>query len=192
MLYLCANPSKAIPATKDFLERALTSFTIGKLSELNIFGKPTATQVAYSGYKANIECFLQATVLKSKVSTSQMHVPFPSGYICSAPLPLPRTVFALAGNPSKKQVDLIMDKLSEEGVTKVHMSHKNTYTLDRPTAKSINNLKKICTPTCARIDGYAQLEGTMALLPIYGYIDAFLATHTYSFKSSDFERFDFL
>jgi hypothetical protein len=99
MLYICAHPSKAIPATKDFLARALSNFTIGKISELNIFGKPTETQVAYGGYKANIECFLSATANRTKISTSTFHVPFPSGYVCSVPLPLPRTVFALSGNP---------------------------------------------------------------------------------------------
>jgi hypothetical protein len=95
MLYICANPSKAIPATREFIARALSGFTVGKPSELNIFGKPKETQFAYSGYAANIESFLYATATGHRVNTSFFHVPFPESYKATCPLPIRRLVFAL-------------------------------------------------------------------------------------------------
>lgn len=185
MIYTASQPSKLVPSTKEFVARALTGLTIGRLGEINMFGKPTEHQLAYDGYKANIECFLAATALGKKVSTRIEHHPFPASYTPTVTLPLPQVVFQLQGNPTAADLKKLEGKLEKEGMERLQIKNKNTFVLKKPSATSIRNLSKMCPPTCAFLEGYAQLIGASSLLPIYEFVDAFLATHTYSYKKSD-------
>lgn len=187
MIYICAQPSKLVPSTKDFVARGLNGFTIGRIGDINLFGKPTEHQLAYDGYRSNIECFLAATALGQKVATRVEHCPFPSTYKATVPLPLPQVVFKLQGTPTNTEIQNIEKKLAKEGIEKLQIKTTNTYVLKNPSATSIQNLLRICPSTCAFLEGYSQLNGASALLPIYDYVDAFLATHTYSYKKSDFD-----
>jgi len=185
MIYIASQPSKLVPSTKDFVARGLNGLTIGRLGDISLFGKPSEHQLAYDGYKANIECFLAATASGKKIATRVEHCPFPIDYKPSVPLPLPQLVFKLPGKPSAQNIKAIEEKLAGEGMERLQIKEAVTFTLKRPSHTSVRNLMKICPPTCAFLEGYAQLIGVYTLLPIYGYIDSFLATHTYSYKKSD-------
>lgn len=185
MLHICSKVSKAIPATREFLARGLNSFTVGRLSDIGIFGKPNFPQIAYDGYKANIECFISATAHGKKVTTATPHAPFPATYDVTVPLPLPRLVFTITATLTPADRARFENSLASEGLVKLSVKDNQTYTLSSPTAKTIRKLSKICRDKTMMLDGYSQLAGLKVILPIYEYIDAFLATNTYSFKQSD-------
>jgi hypothetical protein len=185
MIFLAAKVTNIISATREFLSRGLNSFTVGRIGDIGVFGKPLAHQLAYDGYKANIECFLTATATNKKISCSHECCPFPESYKSTVPLPLPRVVFTLVGTLSSEQITRFEQAYGTSGLEKLVVKDPHTYTLERPTPENIKKLSRGTKDRSISLDGYAQIKAVLHLLPIYGMIDSFLATHTYSFRSHD-------
>jgi len=59
MLYLAIAASKMSPATSEFSQRGL-NMAPTQLSKFHFFGVPNGKQIAFSGYKDNIDAFLYA------------------------------------------------------------------------------------------------------------------------------------
>jgi len=185
MFYLANKVSGIIASTREFLARGLNAFTIARISDVGVFARPLEHQLAYDGYKANLECFLTATALQKKVSCTTEHCPFPSGYTITAPIPIPRVVFTLKGPLTEEQVTKFEQAYESSGLLKIKTKAEHTYTLEAPTLDQIRKLKKGSTPRSINLDGYAQISGAYVMLPVLCMMDAFLSTHTYSFRRSD-------
>lgn len=160
-----------------------------KLSELGVIGVPNQKQIAYSGYKDNIEAFLFATAMKAKTSIANTSYPIPYDYIPGAPFAYPRTVFGLAKATDPSGIQRMLNGLQSEGIKVVQLGkgNQNAYTLEYPSFKTLSTvLPNIAKPYIASLDGYSQVEHSLCILRVYQCLDLFLATNTYSYKKDDF------
>jgi len=159
--------------------------TMGRISDVVCFGKADQNQVAFSGYKDNIEAFLHATAVGKKTSISAGHFPIPFDYIPTVPLPLPRTLFKLAKKPSPEFIVKMKEGLERFGITEVFVGKGDpSFVLDHPGYQSLmSNVRAISLPRGPVVEGVSQLESTILSLRLYQCIDLFLRTNTYSFKT---------
>jgi hypothetical protein len=184
MIYITGNSSGSAPSTTAFASRGLTSYTQSQVSKVPLLGKPTQNQLAFSGYKDNIEAFLYATSIKKKVLVSAGHFPIPEDYRPSIPLPLPATVFKLARKPNAEQLKRLKDGLDKFGLGEVQLGKGDpSFTITAPTYKHLaNTLPPLCQPRTGNVTGYSQLDSATTFLRVYQCIDLFCAVNTYSYK----------
>jgi hypothetical protein len=158
-----------------------------------VIGIANQKQIAYSGYKDNIEAFLFSTAMKSKVTIANTSYPIPHDYIPGAPFAYPRTVFALAKSTDPEGIQRMLNGLQSEGIKVVQLGKggQNAYTLEHPSFKTLSTiLPNIAKPYISSLDGYSQVEHSMCILRVYQCLDLFLATNTYSYKKDDFYGVD--
>jgi hypothetical protein len=184
MIYIASEVRNNAPATSAFVAKGLTDFTQGRIRDITLFGKPTIVQVAYSGYKDNIEAFLYATATGKKVSTNTGHFPIPHTYVPSVPLPYPQTIFRLAKKPNGDQLKKIKEGLEKYGLSEIQLGKGDpSFIVHHPTfSHLIQSLPSISLPRTGNVEATAQLEASTAITRIYQCIDLFLATNTYSYK----------
>lgn len=184
MIYIASDLQKNLVPSLDFSNRGLTGLTQGRVSDIVLFGKPTAVQLAFSGYKDAIEAFLYATAVGKKTLVSAGHFPIPTDYAPTVPLPLPQTIFRLAKAANPEQLKKLKEALESAGIKEVSVGKGlPSFTVTTPSFKHLSSsLPTICSPTAATVEGHAQLGGSTASLRIYQCIDLFLRVNTYSYK----------
>jgi hypothetical protein len=184
MIYICGSTSGKLIQTQEFSNRKLDGLTQGRVRDIVLFGKADYTQLAYDGYKANLEAFLLATAVKAKVSTKELHFPLPADYEPQVPLPYPPVIFKLAKKPSDADVTSLRNGLEKWGLLEVKAGKGNpSFSLDRTSFTLLRRtLPAISVPRGPSVTGYAQLEGTSEMLRVYQCVDAFLATNTYFYR----------
>lgn len=188
MIYICAQTSKTNPSTNDFIGRGLAKYTVSPVSNVALFGVPHQKQLAYSGYKDNIEAFIYATATKQKVLCTAPHFPIPSDYIPTYPDIFPRTLFGLARKTEPTGIAKMVLGLEKEKISVVVTNQGQAYTLDKPSFRTLSTiLPRIAKPIITFQAGYSQVESSMAIMRVYQCIEAFLATNTYSYKKQDFD-----
>jgi len=195
LLYLCGVASSINRSTSAFVNRGLTQYTVGRLSQIQAIGKPTELQFAFSGYKGSIEHFVAATANKTKYLTSAEEVPLPDGYIPSVPLPLPALVFRVGAAIKGPLFKKLTEKLTAEGLNQADVGGEagTAFELMRPSWNTVYNIGvKAFNRNCARLDGRAQFGDLLLFKPIYQFIDAFLATNTYPYKEDRYALFHFV
>lgn len=188
MLFLAKETSKSLPASMAFKQRNL-NLAQARVSELVCTAKPTQTQIAYSGYKDNLEAFLFATATQRKVTTEGSVYSIPDSWVPKLPLAYPRVIVRFARQQTPEMIRLFEEKMAEFGTLKVAVGKgPSSYTIERPTMKILQEiLPTVCSPTGAYVDGHAQLNAAKAILPVYRCIDLFLATNTYDYKLPSLE-----
>lgn len=187
MLYIAKESSKTQPSTIAFKERGIP-LTQTRVSDITILGRARSVQLAYSGYKDNIEAFLLATASGKKVTTNGSVYTIPDDYVPTVPLEFPQTILKLAKAPSAANLKLMMDKLEAQGIARVEVGRgEPAFTLSRPTFKSLTQtFPGISHPQTAFIDHHAQLEASMMSCRLYQCVDLFLRTNTYYYKEGDY------
>jgi len=160
---------------------------MGRISDIICFGKADSNQIAYSGYKDNIEAFLFATAMKQKISIATGHFPIPKDYVPTVPLPLPRTLFQLSKKPTKEFVEKMKGALEGAGITEVFVGKGNpSFVLTTPEFATLTGtIISVSNPRGPVIEGTAQLEAAIYSLRILQCIDLFLRTNTYSYRIED-------
>lgn len=189
LIYLCADASATNTITKEFKIKGLSNLTVGRLSQLHIFSKPYQPQFAYGGYKSNIEAFVAATILKKKLLTNQAEYPLLDDYIPTVPLPLPQVICKLKSSLTSAQTTKILERWRNEGMSSIDIGKGGpAFEILEPSWRvAFRGLKELANPQCARVDKRAQVEDLQLLKPIYQFIDGFLATNTYPYKSVDYQ-----
>jgi hypothetical protein len=189
MIYTCTSTSKGRPTTVAFSSRNLPQFTVTQLSTLGVLGSPNKKQIAYSGYKDNIEAFLYATSMKMKVTIANTSYPVPMDYIPRSSFPYPRTVFGLAKSTNAAEIERMMKGLEGEGIKAIQLGKGGqAYTIDKPSFRTLAViLPSIAKPYISSVDGYSQVEHSLAILRVYQCLDLFLATNTYSYRSNNYQ-----
>jgi hypothetical protein len=149
-----------------------------------IVGKADEHQLAYAGYKDNVESFLYATAMKAKVSISVGHVPVPTDFEPQVPLPMPKIVFKVAGKTTAETLARMKSGLEKFGLAEKYTGKgAPSYTLSGPTFNFIRDtLPKLALPVAASAEKYAQPVAATTALRLYQCVDLFLATNTYSYK----------
>lgn len=189
LLYLCAAASSVVKSTSAFLLRGLGQFTVGRLSQIQAVGKASEPQFAYGGYKATIEHFVAATILKTKINTSAEALPLPASYIPTVPIPLPSIIVRTGAAIGKDVVSRMVQKLKGEQIENAEIGGTGgpAFEIMKPSWRTIFIAgPSIFNRYCARVDGRAQFGDLLLFRPIYQFIDAFLATNTYPYKREDY------
>lgn len=183
MIYICANVGRT-PQTSIFAERGLSGKTQGLISGIELFAKAKNTQLAYSGYKDNIEAFVSATASREKILVSAGHFPIPNGYGVTMPLPLPRVVYKLNKPPTSDGLAKMRAGLARYGLRDAELGKGNpVFTLEAPDFRTLQeNIPRVCQPRTGTVEGYAQMEIIPSVLKLYQCVDAFLATNTYFYR----------
>lgn len=188
LIYLCADASASNVLTTEFKIRGLRNLTVGRLSQIHIFAKPTEPQFAYGGYKSNIEAFVAATIRKEKLLTNQEEYPLPESYIPTVPLPLPQLICKLKTSLTTSQIEKILGKWRDEEIAPIDIGKGGpAFEILAPSWKvAFTSIKELAQLQCARVDKRAQVGDLQLLRPVYQFIDGFLATNTYPYKKRDY------
>jgi len=188
MIYICAGVQGKVPQTQAFANRHLSGMTQGRISDITLHGYAPVRQIAYSGYKDNIEAFLFATAVKTKVSTKMDHYPIPSDYIPTVPLPLPPIVLKFAKSPPPDFLQAVMAQWEKYGAKRVEVGQGTPcIVVEQPDLALLQKAPSWFTPRGPSLSQYAQLEGVLEAVRVYQCIDLFLATNTYFYKKADDE-----
>jgi len=190
MIYIASEVRNNAPSSAAFVSKGLTDFTQGRIRDITLFGKPTNTQVAFSGYKDAIEAFLYAKATGMKVLTSGGYFPIPEDYTPTVPLPYPSTVFRLAKKPNADQLRKMKEGLERYGLEEVQIGKGDpSFVLRSPTFQHLSRtLPAIANSRTGNVEGSAQADASLAILRIYQCIDLFLSVNTYSYRKGDDER----
>lgn len=185
MIYIAENATSILPATAPFTKRDLNGLTVGKMSNLILFGKPREPQLAYAGYRQNIETFCFATATGKKVLVGNEGLPFPESFAVTLTLPFPQVIFKVKVKTTSAQVDKIKGKL--QGVVESVQNAKNDaiLTVNKNTIANMRTINQIATPYTMKIDSYAQVKSLTTFIPVYQFVEAFLATNQYPYKKAD-------
>jgi hypothetical protein len=184
MIYICADASGKLSGSEAFTLRGLDKFTMGKIGDIVCIGKADNEQLAYSGYKSNIEAFLFATAVGKKVLIASGHFPIPVDYTPTTPLTLPRTLFKLAKKPTSDFLERMKSGLEKYGIEDVYVGKGDpSFVVDKPGFTALRtSIAQVSLPRGPSVEGVAQLEATVFALRIYQCVDLFLRTNTYAYK----------
>jgi len=185
MIYTAKQSSGS--TTSAFQQRGISSLAPTKLSDLSIFGKPTFNQIAYSGYKDNLEAFLLATAVNARVVVYGDHYAIPDDVPIATCLPLPNLVVKLSTSLSAEQKERFVAKFSAYNPKEARIgSGTPVYTLDRVAFDQLDLLSKVCHPDGPRIESRCSLVAAISMKKVYQCITLFLRTNVYYAKRSDF------
>jgi hypothetical protein len=184
--YLAKDASASIPTSIAFTQRSIPQMTTGPVSDSSILIAPTRRQIAYDGYKANIDAFVHATAHKSTVSTAAVFLGIPEDYTASFPLPTPNVSFEFVKPLPADKEAVFMERMAKYNVQKHQRGKAYVFTLDRPPLSliigSIARLSKDGVPPLA---GYVTPMGFVASYKLYQLVDLFLRVNTYPFCPSE-------
>jgi hypothetical protein len=173
-----------------FSNRGIQNLTQDRMSNISLHSRPDKHQLAYDGYKANIEAFLGATADKVKKSTINTAYPLPliPEFAC-IPLPLPKVVFRLARKPTPAQLKKMEDNLGPHGLEMMALGKGDpVYLLKRPTFDILTRvLPAIATPNSPNVEGYCSPESAFWACKFHVIISLFLMVHTYPYSRADDE-----
>lgn len=161
--------------------------TQAKMSDLTIHGKPMSPQIAYDGYRANIEAFLWATANGRITSTIFTKYPLVN-FNYSFPLSVPKLAFLLKDKPSDQGKAKMIQGWTKYGIKEISMSKSvKGFTIDNPDFSLLSTLRRIAVLEMGTPEGYATVASTIYTQFLYKIIDLFLSVNTYP-AFSNFEE----
>jgi len=171
-----------------YSQRGLQNLTQDRMSNIVLHGKPDKHQLAYDGYRANIEAFLFATATKAKVTTSAISYPLPlEPSFPLIPLPLPKVVFRLAKKPTPEQLTRFKAGMAEAGLEEMAVGKGDpVFLLRKPTMKHLTLvLPKLALPIAPNVEGFASVESAFWGAKLHVILSLLLATQTYPYSHGD-------
>lgn len=181
--YLAKKATNAAQQTADFIQRSLSGLTQAKLSDLHFIAKADVHQIAYDGYRANIDVFLYATAMKSRVFTNITEAPVPILLPVTLPIPLPSIYFQFKTEPNPASKAKLMDAYAKYNIMENVQGKSTVYTMRHPDIaivmeKLLPYIKDGCTP----IAGYISVPSYIAATSFYRIVELFCATNTYPYS----------
>jgi hypothetical protein len=184
--YLAKKAQNAAQVTAAFIQKGISGLTQAKLSDLPYMARAMLNQVAYDGYKANIDVFIYATVMKTKVYTTIAEAPFPALHQHSFPLPTPSIYFQFKKEPNAESKAKMLKAYARFNIQE-HVRGKTTvYTMSSPAIPIvIDRLVPVVKESTIPVSGYISIPSYIAAITLYRIIDGFLAVNTYPFSRSE-------
>lgn len=183
--------SKELPANVPqhpvFARRGYTGVTQGTLSEIDVHAVSTSHQVAYAGYKDNLEAFLYATAAGKKVAVSEPYYEIPDSYVPTIPLPFPNVIFQFRKALDGSQLRKFQEQLGKFNFQEHHRGKRTIlYSLDNaPPNLVIGRIAPACERDVPPAYGYANLEGYAQAVFLHTAVDLFLSVNSYPGFRSD-------
>jgi len=138
--------------------------TQAKLSDVPLYGKADVPEIAYAGYKANIDMFLLATIEKQRLRVDCEGRGAPMDVHIDSPLAVVDVAFTFVKAPSEEGLAKIADALQGYGFGPVAISKTaSVYTVDNiPINLVVGKLARIANPTAGTPKGYCTIESAVA------------------------------
>lgn len=163
-----------------FHQRNYSGYTHATLHTLGIFGRPFIRELAYDGYRANIDVFIAATNRQKKLSCSTMDAEiYPSAITEMIPLQIPRLAYVPATPFKPDQEASWLTKVKDSDPQKVVQGKQSTYIINKP------NIAKAMVYYKTAKSGTSLPENTVSPVVFASYaiclsiITEFLKTNTY-------------
>lgn len=188
--FLAAITDDPRTQTQVFIQRGIDRLTQERLSALGIFGKPDQRQLAHDGYRTNIDAFLYATSVNSKVAVSSPVYPL-KNYEPTIPLPRPKVLFTLKAKLTNEQLARFKASTSAYGLGEHALSKQTTaYSLSSaPLSFLETKIAHIAGGTMNSLQGYCQVNAAIAAGVLYRIIDLFLRVNSYPYcKTLDLDE----
>jgi hypothetical protein len=157
--------------------------TVGAISSVQTTVIVQEHQLAYSGYKDNIDAFLASTAIGTKLFIENTGYPVtPSAH--NFPLPLPRLSISIEDTIPKELAAGILKKWEGAGMTIEQYNEGNkmnprSFVITNPTFKAIEGAIKISKESFPKSTGTCVPKGGMSALIVYHCIELYLRTNTY-------------
>lgn len=172
-IYTAATIENGKPQSAEFTSRGIAGMTQSKMSNIPLYGKPDTPEIAYAGYKANIDMFLAATIEgnRLRVDTEGRGVTM----TCRIPNPLAvvNVAFVFVKEPQPEGIEKMKEALKAYGMGAVALSKTvSVWTLDNiPVNLVVEKIAKLARPTCGtpdKVKGRATGESAGAALMEFG------------------------
>jgi hypothetical protein len=172
-----------------FSSRGFNRQRQGPISDSPYLAIALERQVAYDGYKANIDVFLAATANKETYNINIPGIEIKEEPYHAFPLGIPRTVISFRTGVPTQIIENTVNNIKKKcAVTQVKgvKGHANCYLVERPSYAFIKFVKMYVVNYAPKSEGYAQIGEAMEAAKILHYIDLYLRTNTYpAFKSDE-------
>jgi len=127
MIYIATTPPNASAAHPAFKQRSISNLTAVQPSTITILGVPHAKELAYTGYKDNIDMFISATNRQQKLRTDA------PGAILNfnrptLSIPMPVIDYIPMQQLSSDQIEKLLQKFKEMDPIKKVIAKPPTYT----------------------------------------------------------------
>jgi hypothetical protein len=157
MIYTASLTKSSAAQHMSFSQRGLSGLTQDRMSNVTIYGRPDEHQLAYDGYRANIEAFIAATAANKKTTTTADSYPIPLELTTSLPLALPKIVFRLAKKPNAEQLAKLKKGLEDAGLEEMAVGKGDpVFLVNKPSYRDLTKvLPGIALPTAPNVEGYA-------------------------------------
>jgi len=192
--YLAKRAQNSAQVTAAFIQKGISGLTQAKMSELPYMARANQHQLAFDGYKANIDTFLYATATKEKIYTTATEAGIPASFEPKIPLRLPGVYFQFKRDPNEQSKAAMMEKYAVYGIKELTFGKAIIYTMSNPNItilkeKLIPVIKESCTP----VSSYISVQAYISAFTCLCIIDLFLATNTYPYSrtlepSAEFEQ----
>jgi len=196
MLLLSPFSEGSSVADPRFTSRGFPTNRQGPVSDSPIIAIALEHQLAYSGYKDNIDMFLAATALNKTFSIAIPGIDIEEKHFTySYPLDLPRICISFKPSTPVTFVNTSIEKLKKTcEVTRVEgiKNHTKCFLLENPPMSFLNFVKPYILENAPRQAGYCQIHEALQAAKVLAMIDLYLRTNTYPAFKDDEDIINFL
>jgi hypothetical protein len=172
-----------------FTSRGFPKNRQGPISDSPILAIALEHQLAYSGYKDNIDIFLAATALNKTFTINLPGIDIIEKHFnYTFPLDLPRVVVSFKPSVPDAFVDGLLAKGKGMVMTAVRglKGHPRCYLVEHPLLSFLHFVNAYVHVTGPRHEGYSQVHEALQAAKVLGMIDLYLRTNTYpAFKTDE-------
>jgi len=164
-IYTASTVDSGKPQSSEFTSRGVAGMTQAQLSSVPLYGKAEVPEIAYAGYKANIDMFLLATLegQRLRVDVEGRGAPMDRD-ITNNPLAVVNVAFTFVKQPTEEGLEKIRLALESYGFGSVAISKTSSvYVVDNiPVNLVVSKLARLANPTAGTPKGYCTIEAAVA------------------------------
>jgi len=189
MIYIATTPPNASAAHPAFKQRSISNLTAVQPSTITILGVPHAKELAYTGYKDNIDMFISATNRQQKLRTDA------PGAILNfnrptLSIPMPVIDYIPMQQLSSDQIEKLLQKFKEMDPIKKVIGKTTHIYLSNPDPSIALRLVQSSIPNTIPSPDKLTPRDFLAVSFLKQIASEFLATQTYPAWRSDEDRRD--
>jgi len=138
--------------------------TQSKLSNVPLYGKAETPEIAYAGYKANIDMFLLATICNTRLRVDCEGYGAPMNTRIPSQFSVVNVAFTFVKTPSEEGLEKMKEALKNYDFGAVAVSKTSSvYVLDNvPVNLVVEKIARLANPSATTPKGYCTIEAAVA------------------------------
>jgi hypothetical protein len=180
MITLAPINNSKIPNAR-FAQRGETALTQGQISEVNCYAKPRNTQLAYQGYKANIDMFVAATLRNETLSVHSQGADV-NFFNTSLPISIGPVIISFKDDITTPTLDAVLSgikKFSPVSQNSGIAKHKFCFTIQKPTYTMLVKLEPFVKVESPRMLGVCTRVAGIEMAKVLCCVEGYLRTNQY-------------